>query len=244
MKTNILNPYSHSLGHMAVARTELERRWLTWCVRWRRWFLRGLVASRDVMKRSFDITGSVAFLALFSPLYLLLALVIKLEDRGPVFFVQKRVGRFGQEFPMYKFRSMRLNAEAELQQLLAANQHSEGVTFKMKNDPRITRIGKWMRRFSLDELPQFFNVLRGEMSLVGPRPPTPREVALYSLSDRRRLAVKPGITCVWQVSGRSTIDFSGQVKLDVQYIETAGFWVDIKILFQTLPAVVAGKGAC
>jgi lipopolysaccharide/colanic/teichoic acid biosynthesis glycosyltransferase len=145
---------------------------------------------------------------------------------------------------MYKFRSMRLNADAELEKLLAKNQHQDGVTFKMKNDPRITRVGKWLRRFSLDELPQFFNVLKGDMSLVGPRPPTPREVTLYSVADRRRLAVKPGITCFWQVRGRSNIDFSGQVKLDVEYIEQAGFWVDIKVLLQTVPAVVAGKGAC
>jgi lipopolysaccharide/colanic/teichoic acid biosynthesis glycosyltransferase len=113
----------------------------------------------------------------------------------------------------------------------------------MKNDPRITRVGKWLRRFSLDELPQFFNVLTGDMSLVGPRPPTPREVSLYSPADRRRLAVKPGLTCFWQVGGRSNIDFSGQVRLDVQYIESAGFWVDIKILLQTVRAVVAGTGA-
>ena len=144
---------------------------------------------------------------------------------------------------MYKFRSMRLNAEADFGKLLAQNEHADGVTFKMKNDPRITRVGKWLRRFSLDELPQFFNVLKGGMSLVGPRPPTPREVSLYTLADRRRLAVKPGLTCFWQVGGRSNIDFSGQVRLDVQYIESAGFWVDIKILLQTVRAVVAGTGA-
>jgi len=138
---------------------------------------------------------------------------------------------------------MRLNAEAEFEKLLAQNKHAEGVTFKMKDDPRITRVGKWLRRFSLDELPQFVNVLKGGMSLVGPRPPTPREVCRYSLADRRRLAVKPGLTCYWQVGGRSNIDFSGQVKLDVQYIERAGFWVDIKILILTVGAVVAGTGA-
>jgi lipopolysaccharide/colanic/teichoic acid biosynthesis glycosyltransferase len=168
---------------------------------------------------------------------------VKLESRGPVFFGQTRVGRFGEEFQMYKFRSMRQDAEASFQTLLAQNQHAEGVTFKMKNDPRITRVGKWLRRFSLDELPQFVNVLKGSMSLVGPRPPTPREVSLYSPADRRRLAVKPGLTCFWQVSGRSNIDFSGQVKLDVKYIETAGFWVDIIILLRTVRAVVAGTGA-
>jgi lipopolysaccharide/colanic/teichoic acid biosynthesis glycosyltransferase len=128
--------------------------------------------------------------------------------------------------------------------LLATNRHKEGVTFKMKNDPRLTRIGKWLRRFSLDELPQFFNVLIGDMSIVGPRPPVPREVALYSLADRRRLAVKPGITCLWQIGGRAEIDFSGQVKLDVKYIEEQSVWGDITIVVKTVPAVLSGRGAC
>jgi lipopolysaccharide/colanic/teichoic acid biosynthesis glycosyltransferase len=243
MNNHILHPHSERFGHIAVARTAMERRWLNWGVLWRRWFLRWLAGSGHTMKRAFDIIGSVAFLIAFSPLYLVLALLVKLGDRGPVLFGQTRVGRFGQEFQMYKFRSMRLNAEAELEKLLAQNQHVQGVTFKMSDDPRITRVGKWLRRFSLDELPQFFDVLKGAMSLVGPRPPTRREVSLYSLADRRRLAVKPGLTCFWQVGGRSNIDFSGQVKLDVQYIETAGFWMDIKILLQTLPAVLTGRGA-
>ena len=244
MNTHILNPYLDRFGHIAVARTPLECHWLNWSLLWRRWFLRWRVRSGAIMKRAFDIVGSMAFLIVFSPLYLVLALLVKLESRGPVVFGQTRTGRFGEEFQMYKFRSMRLNAEAEFEKLLAQNQHGEGVTFKMKNDPRITHIGKWLRRFSLDELPQFFNVLKGDMSLVGPRPPTPREVSLYSPADRRRLAVKPGLTCIWQVSGRSNIDFSGQVKLDVQYIEKSGFWGDIKLLILTVGAVLAGKGAC
>ena len=210
----------------------------------RRWFLWGRSKSHTAIKRACDIVGSLAFLVIFSPLFLVLGLLVKLEDGGPVFFSQTRVGRFGETLKMYKFRSMRLNAEAEFEKLLAQNEHAEGVTFKMKNDPRITRVGKWMRRFSLDELPQFVNVLMGEMSLVGPRPPTPREVLHYSAADRRRLAVKPGLTCFWQVGGRSNIDFSGQVKLDVQYIETAGFWVDVKLLILTVRAVVGGNGAC
>ena len=182
-------------------------------------------------------------MAAFSHLFLLIAAINKLEDGGPVIYLQTRVGKFGQEFKMWKFRSMCLDAEARMRELLAQNQHREGVTFKLKNDPRITRIGKWLRKFSLDELPQFFNVLKGEMSLVGPRPPVPREVALYSLADRRRLSVAPGITCVWQISGRSEIDFSGQVQLDVHYIESQSFWLDIKILLKTIPAVLNGKGA-
>jgi lipopolysaccharide/colanic/teichoic acid biosynthesis glycosyltransferase len=167
-----------------------------------------------------------------------------LEDGGPVFFIQTRIGRFGEEFHMYKFRSMCLNAEARLKDLLAQNQHAQGVTFKLKNDPRLTRTGKWLRKFSCDELPQFFNVLRGHMSVVGPRPPLPREVALYTLADRRRLAVKPGLTCLWQIGGRSEIDFSGQVDLDVRYIETQTIWQDIRIMLKTLPAIISGKGAC
>lgn len=244
MNIPILHPYSEQFGHVAVARTALERRWLNWCVRWQCWLLRWRAGIGGVIKRAFDIVGSLAFLLVFSPLYLVLALLVRLEGRGPVLFGQTRVGRFGEEFQMHKFRSMRLNAEAEFEKLLARNQHADGVTFKMKNDPRITRVGKWLRRFSLDELPQFFDVLKGDMSLVGPRPPTPREVLLYTPADRRRLAVKPGLTCFWQVGGRSNIDFSGQVKLDVEYIETAGFWVDIKILAQTVRAVVSGNGAC
>ena len=243
MNTHLLNPYSERFGHFAVARSALESQWLNWEVLRRRWLLRWRVRSGAMIKRASDIVGSAAFLLVFSPLYLVLALLVKLEDRGPVFFSQTRTGRFGEEFRMYKFRSMRLNAEADFGKLLAQNEHADGVTFKMKNDPRITRVGRWLRRFSLDELPQFVNVLKGGMSLVGPRPPTPREVLLYTLADRRRLAVKPGLTCFWQVGGRSNIDFSGQVRLDVQYIESAGFWVDIKILLQTVRAVVAGTGA-
>jgi lipopolysaccharide/colanic/teichoic acid biosynthesis glycosyltransferase len=145
---------------------------------------------------------------------------------------------------MYKVRSMCLDAEQRLKDLLAKNQHKEGVTFKLKDDPRITRVGKLLRKFSLDELPQLYNVLIGDMSIVGPRPPVPREVAKYSLEHRRRLAIKPGITCIWQVSGRSEIDFSGQVQLDVNYIEHQTLWTDFLIMARTIPAVVSGKGAC
>jgi lipopolysaccharide/colanic/teichoic acid biosynthesis glycosyltransferase len=181
---------------------------------------------------------------ILTPLFLLITGLIKLEDGGPVLFVQTRVGKFGREFKMYKFRSMCLNAEDRLNELLAKNQHREGVTFKFKDDPRITRVGRWLRKLSFDELPQFYNVLIGNMSLVGPRPPVPREVAKYSLIHRKRLAIKPGITCFWQIRGRSNIDFSGQFLLDVTYIETQSFWTDLKILFQTIPAVISGKGAC
>jgi lipopolysaccharide/colanic/teichoic acid biosynthesis glycosyltransferase len=198
----------------------------------------------DAIKRGFDLTASFISLVLISPLFLLITLFIKIEDGGPVFFAQTRVGKYGRIFKMYKFRSMCLDAEARLQELLARNHHREGVTFKIKDDPRITRVGKWLRKFSFDELPQLYNVLIGNMSLVGPRPPVPREVAKYSLAQRRRLAIKPGITCIWQISGRAEIDFSGQVQLDVNYIENQGFWTDLLIMLKTVPAVMSGKGAC
>ncbi len=196
------------------------------------------------LNRAFDILASGLALIVLGPLFALIAILVKIEDGGPMFFRQIRVGQLGREFKMYKVRSMCLDAEQRLKDLIEKNHHSEGVTFKLKDDPRITRVGKWLRKFSLDELPQLYNVLIGDMSLVGPRPPLPREVSKYSLAHRRRLAVKPGITCIWQISGRAEIDFSGQVQLDVDYIESQGFWVDVKILAKTVPAVLSGKGAC
>jgi lipopolysaccharide/colanic/teichoic acid biosynthesis glycosyltransferase len=204
------------------------------------WFMEGA----GLVKRGLDVFVSAICLALLLPLFAVVAVAVWIEDGGPVFFAQTRVGQHGRHFKMYKVRSMCLDAEQRLKELLAQNHHKEGVTFKLKNDPRITAVGRCLRKFSLDELPQLYNVLLGDMSLVGPRPPVPREVAKYSLADRRRLAVKPGITCVWQVSGRSEIDFSGQVLLDVSYIENQTFWTDLKILARTVPAVLSGKGAC
>jgi exopolysaccharide biosynthesis polyprenyl glycosylphosphotransferase len=204
-----------------------------------RWFADGA----GILKRILDIAASSVSLIVCAPFFLVIAILVKLEDGGPVFFAQKRVGQFGREFKMFKIRSMCLNAEKRLQELLEKNQHKDGITFKIKDDPRVTRVGKWLRKFSFDELPQLYNVLIGDMSLVGPRPPVPGEVSKYSLADRRRLAVKPGITCIWQISGRAEIDFSGQVQLDVNYIETLSFWTDMKILARTVPAVLSGKGA-
>jgi exopolysaccharide biosynthesis polyprenyl glycosylphosphotransferase len=198
----------------------------------------------DVLKRIFDFVLSFVALLALAPLFMLIALLVKLEDRGPVLFAQTRVGRYGRHFKMYKIRSMCLDAEQRLKDLLDRNHHGEGVTFKIKDDPRITRVGKWLRKFSLDELPQIWNVFIGNMSWVGPRPPIPREVSKYTAADRRRLAIKPGITCIWQISGRSEIDFSGQVRMDVSYIESQSFWTDLKILTRTVPAVLSGKGAC
>lgn len=202
-----------------------------------------LVNGSHIAKRTLDFTLSFLALLVLTPLFIGIAVLIKIEDRGPVIFRQTRVGRYGREFKMFKFRSMHRDAEARLAEVIAKNQHQTGVTFKFKNDPRITRVGKWLRKFSFDELPQFYNVLRGDMSLVGPRPPLPREVALYTLADRRRLAVKPGITCIWQISGRAEIDFSGQVQLDVRYIESRSLREDVKILCKTIPAVMRGTGA-
>ncbi|MGV3775053.1 MAG: sugar transferase [Verrucomicrobiales bacterium] len=220
-------------------------RWrMNFYVKWKRVSWRAVVASAFFMKRCFDVLASGLALVMLSPLFALLAILIKLEDGGPIFFAQRRVGKWGREFKMYKFRSMCVDAERKLQELLRENQHSNGVTFKIKHDPRITRIGRYLRKFSLDELPQFYNVFIGDMSLVGPRPPVPREVALYTPADRRRLQVTPGLTCFWQIGGRADIDFPEQVQLDVQYIESQSFWLDLKILVKTIPAVLLGRGAC
>jgi lipopolysaccharide/colanic/teichoic acid biosynthesis glycosyltransferase len=212
---------------------------------WRKkyaWLL--IVGGTRFIKRFIDFAAALAGMVVLAPLFLAVALAIKLTDRGPVLFWQTRVGQYGREFPFPKFRSMVTNAEALKDTLLAQNQHGgEGVTFKMKRDPRITWIGRIIRKLSIDELPQLWNVLIGDMSLVGPRPPVPREVALYTLLDRRRLDVIPGLTCIWQVSGRSDIPFDKQVELDVQYIQSQSLWLDIKLLFLTVPAVLLGKGA-
>lgn len=195
------------------------------------------------LKRILDIVVSFLGLVVLLPLFGVIALLVKLEDGGPVFFKQRRVGKHGREFWMWKFRSMVPNAEALREKLEAQNQMRSGVLFKMKNDPRVTRVGRVLRKYSLDELPQLWNVFVGEMSLVGPRPPLPSEVAKYSAEDRQRLLVTPGITCLWQVSGRSDIDFSGQVRLDIEYIRSRSLWTDLKLLLATIPAVLLGKGA-
>lgn len=195
------------------------------------------------LKRVVDILGALLLLTLLAPLFAGIALLIKLEDPGPVLFWQDRVGQWGVLFRFPKFRSMVVDAEARKAALLAENDHGSSVTFKMKRDPRVTRVGAILRRGSLDELPQLWSVLRGEMSLVGPRPPVPSEVELYSPADRRRLDVRPGLTCLWQVSGRGEIPFPEQVELDSEYIESRGFWTDVVLLLRTIPAVVLGRGA-
>ncbi len=204
------------------------------------WWL--LVEGTLVFKRALDIIGSALGLILLTPVFLLTAWAIKREDGGPVIFSQNRVGEKGKIFPMYKFRSMVVDAEIRKHELIDQNEAGE-IVFKIRHDPRITRMGRLMRRISIDEAPQLFNVLKGDMSLVGPRPALPDEVNKYSLSERRRLEVIPGITGLWQVGGRSEIDFQGQVTLDVQYIESQSFWGDISILLKTIPTVLFGRGA-
>lgn len=196
----------------------------------------------SVVKRVFDVAASLTALILFFWVFAIIALVIKLNDGGPVFYVSKRVGRFGKEFDFYKFRSMHVNAEEMLGDLLSQNETS-GQLFKMKNDPRITRVGMFLRKTSLDELPQLFNILKGDMSFVGPRPPLVREVENYTEYSMQRLSVIGGLTCYWQISGRSEIDFNGMVKLDMQYISERSVLTDLKILFKTIPAVIKGDGA-
>ncbi|ARN55849.1 sugar transferase [Sedimentisphaera salicampi] len=194
------------------------------------------------LKRVIDIAGSLTAILILSPVFIITALTIYLHDKGPVLFVQKRVGKNGRLFDMYKFRSMVVNADKIKDEILDSNESSDGVIFKMKKDPRVTPIGRFIRKFSIDELPQLFNVLKGDMSLVGPRPPLPAEVAQYTLEQRKRLHVRPGITCVWQVSGRSDIPFTQQVQLDLDYIKSQSFITDVKLLLKTIPAVLLGKG--
>ena len=196
-----------------------------------------------LVKRAVDVVIASAVLLILSPLLLLVAILIKLDSRGPVFFRQKRVGLNGRTFVLLKFRSMVDGAESMLEELKDRNEMS-GPVFKIRRDPRVTRIGKFLRKFSIDEFPQLLNVLRGDMSLVGPRPPLPEEVSLYVRRYRRRLSMRPGLTCIWQVSGRNGIpDFDTWAKLDLEYIDTWSLWNDFKLLARTIPAVISGSGA-
>ncbi len=194
-------------------------------------------------KRLVDIVCSLCALILLTPFFLVIMLIILIEDGRPFFFVQQRVGLNGRIFNFYKFRSMVKNAEKLKDQLIKQNESGDGVIFKMKKDPRITKIGGFLRRFSVDEFPQFFNVLKGDLAIVGPRPPVPREVAQYTLEDRKRLHVKPGLTCLWQIQGRSEIPFKEQVRLDLQYIQSQSLRKDFIIMLKTVPAVLLGRGA-
>lgn len=194
-------------------------------------------------KRGLDIVVALAVLLAALPLLALVGLLIKATDGGPLLFWQTRIGKWGQPFQFPKLRSMVVNAEALKATLANSNEHGDSITFKLKRDPRVTWIGRFIRKTSIDELPQLWCVLKGEMSLVGPRPALAEEVAYYSLDDRRRLDVLPGLTCIWQVSGRAEIAFAEQVRLDVRYIEEQSLREDLKLLCKTIPAVISGRGA-
>ena len=197
----------------------------------------------ETIKRLIDIVISVSLLALLSPLFFSVALFIRVESEGPVFYSQTRVGFRGRLFRLWKFRSMYIDADQRRADLEAENEMEGGVIFKMKDDPRITRSGRIIRRLSIDELPQLWNILKGDMSLVGPRPALPSEVEMYSIEERVRLFSKPGLTCIWQVSGRSDIPFPQQVLLDEEYLYSQSLFTDFSLLLKTIPAVLSGKGA-
>ena len=196
----------------------------------------------NFIKRFIDIFCSSLGILLLSPVFIIVGTIIKLDSKGPVIFSQKRVGKDGKEFKMYKFRSMVVNAEELKKKLMHQNEMS-GPMFKMKDDPRITKIGKFIRKTSIDELPQLINVLKGEMSLVGPRPSLPKEVAQFEPWMMRRLDVKPGLTCYWQVSGRNNIDFDDWMKLDIKYVEDRSIKLDIKLIFKTVFVLFGDKNA-
>ncbi|MEM8994650.1 MAG: sugar transferase [Acidobacteriota bacterium] len=194
------------------------------------------------VKRSVDVCLSLGIIALSLPVVLGIALLIKFTEGGRVLYTQTRCGLNGRRFTLYKFRTMVEGAEAKQSELMHLNEMN-GPVFKLSRDPRVTFLGRFLRRFSIDELPQLWNVLRGDMSLVGPRPPIPDEVARYQRWQRRRLSMKPGLTCLWQISGRNHIDFDRWMELDLQYIDSWSPWLDMKILLKTVPAVLSGRGA-
>ena len=199
--------------------------------------------SYEHLKRLFDVVLASLILVSLSPIWLLIAVAIRMTDFGPVFFVQTRIGKGGVPFSCLKFRSMRVNSDRLKEKLAAASHHEDSRTFKIPRDPRVTWIGRVLRKSSLDELPQLWNVIRGDMSLVGPRPPVPQEVAAYGSQDWKRLEVKPGLTCIWQVNGRGDIPFERQVVMDVEYVENRCLALDFKLLFLTIPAVITARGA-
>ena len=196
----------------------------------------------EFFKRSIDVICSIMGLIALSPIFLIVSILIRLESKGEIIFKQKRVGLNGEEFEIYKFRSMVANAE-ELKEKLAEENEMSGPMFKMKDDPRITKVGKFIRKTSIDELPQLINVVKGEMSLVGPRPSLPKEVAEFEEWMNERLLVKPGLTCYWQVSGRNNIDFEDWMKLDIRYVRERNFWLDIKLILKTILVLFGDENA-
>lgn len=196
----------------------------------------------EIFKRIIDIIGAGLGLILLSPIIAIVACAVKVTSKGPIFFSQKRVGKNGELFEMYKFRSMVVNAE-ELKENLEDQNEMSGPMFKIKDDPRITKVGKFIRKTSIDELPQLWNILKGDMSLVGPRPSLPKEVEQFDNWMFKRLSVRPGLTCYWQVSGRNNIDFEDWMKLDVKYVEERNIWIDIKLIFKTIFVLFGDKNA-
>jgi len=229
----MLDIYTHQRFRSIRSSQRLRITLLLWVIRMK------LVSN---LKRALDLIIAVGALILVAPVMLFTAIAIKLDSPGPILFRQTRVGKWGKHFPCYKFRSMYIDAEQRLQGLLALNE-ADGPVFKMKNDPRVTRVGRVIRKLSIDELPQLFNVVKGEMSLVGPRPALPREVSQYEYEQIGRLQAVPGITGLQQVSGRSNVDFKRWIELDLQYISEQSLWKDIEILIKTIPAVLASRGA-
>lgn len=196
----------------------------------------------SILKRIIDVVGALFGLIILSPILIIVGILIKLESKGPIIFAQKRVGLNGKEFKMYKFRSMVANAE-EIKEKLKEKNEMSGPMFKIKDDPRITKIGKVIRKTSIDEVPQLINVLKGDMSLVGPRPSLPNEVKEFEDWMLKRLEVKPGLTCYWQVMGRNNIDFENWMKLDIKYVNERSFWLDIKLIFKTFFVLFGDKNA-
>lgn len=229
----MLEIYANRSFNSARSAQHMRLRLITWVIRSK--------ITQD-LKRFFDLIVATITLFFAWPFMLLVAIAIKLESPGPIIFRQLRVGKHSEPFHCYKFRSMSLDAEARKAELMALNEADE-VVFKIKDDPRVTRVGYFIRKFSLDELPQIFNVMKGEMSLVGPRPPVPVEVEHYQFEQLQRLSVTPGITGLQQVSGRSDLEFKRWVELDLQYIAEQSLLKDVEILLRTIPAVLFGKGA-
>lgn len=229
----MLEIYSSQRFHSFQTSQRLRMSLLWWVIR--RKVMRNL-------KRALDLAVALVALIFVSPVMIMTAIAVKLDSPGPILFRQTRVGRWGEHFPCYKFRSMYIDAEQRLQELMTLNE-ADGPVFKMKDDPRVTHVGRFIRKLSIDELPQLFNVIKGEMSLVGPRPALPREVAQYEYEQIGRLNAVPGITGLQQVSGRSNVDFKRWIELDLQYISEQSLWKDIEILLKTIPAVLASRGA-
>lgn len=243
MRDSIYRARLEMFRELSLPVSRADVRLFRWRQRWKLFVWESGLGGLHAVKRGLDLVLSAVALLLLAPLFLGVMLAIWLEDGRPFFFVQQRVGLNGRTFRFYKFRSMVKDAEKLKDRLLAANESGDGVIFKMKRDPRITRIGAFLRRYSVDEFPQFLNVLKGDLSIVGPRPPVPREVAQYTLEERKRLHVKPGLTCFWQIEGRSEIPFKDQVRLDLKYIHSRSLRQDLVIMLKTIPAVLLGRGA-